>query len=108
MNTSNSGVVRTVLIASNVQSITSELEIPKFSGEDLRNIKEISQRSDVFEVLANSIAPGIYGHGYIKKALILQLLGGGEKNLENGTHLRGDINIMLIGDPSTAKSQVRN
>jgi DNA replication licensing factor MCM3 len=106
MTTTNSGIVRTVLIASHVQSITSELEIPKFSGEDLRNIKEISQRSDVFEVLANSIAPGIYGHEYIKKALILQLLGGGEKNLENGTHLRGDINIMLIGDPSTAKSQV--
>ncbi len=94
------------MVASNVQSITSELEIPKFSGEDLRNIKEIANRNDSFEVLANSIAPGIYGHQFIKKALILQLLGGTEKNLENGTHLRGDINVMLIGDPSTAKSQV--
>jgi len=90
-----------------VQSITNQLEMPKFSGEDLRNIKEIANRNDTFEVLANSIAPGIYGHQYIKKALILQLLGGTEKNLENGTHLRGDINIMLIGDPSTAKSQVK-
>jgi DNA replication licensing factor MCM3 len=96
-----------MLIASNVQSITSELEIPKFTGEDLRAIKEIASRNDAFEVLANSLAPGIYGHQYIKKALILQLLGGTEKNLENGTHLRGDINIMLIGDPSTAKSQVK-
>jgi DNA replication licensing factor MCM3 len=107
VSTSFSGVVRTVLVASNVQSITAELETPKFSGEDLRNIKEIANRNDCFEVLANSIAPGIYGHMYIKKALILQLLGGIEKNLENGTHLRGDINVMLIGDPSTAKSQVR-
>ena len=108
ISTANSGLVRTVIVASNLQSITGELEIPKFSGEDLRQIKEISSRSDAFEVLSNSIAPGIYGHQYIKKALILQLLGGCEKNLENGTHLRGDINILLVGDPSTAKSQVNN
>lgn len=83
------------------------MEIPKLSGEDIRHIKEVSQRNDVFEVLADSLAPGIYGHKEIKKALVLQLLGGGEKILDNGTHLRGDINVLLIGDPSTAKSQVR-
>jgi DNA replication licensing factor MCM3 len=89
-----------------VLSITSDLEMPKVTGNDIRNIKEISSRQDVFEVLSNSFAPSIYGHKYIKRALILQLLGGAEKNLENGTHLRGDINVLLIGDPSTAKSQV--
>lgn len=82
------------------------MDIPRLTGDDLRNIKDLSQRSDVFDVLANSVAPSIYGHHYIKKGLILQLLGGTEKNLENGTHLRGDINLLLIGDPSTAKSQV--
>jgi DNA replication licensing factor MCM3 len=74
----------------------------------LSNIKQVSKRSDVFEVLANSVAPSIYGHSYIKKALILQLLGGDRKLLDNGTNLRGDINLLLIGDPSTAKSQVIN
>ena len=81
--------------------------MPRIRGEDLRNIKELSARGEVFDILANSIAPGIYGHQFIKKSLILQLLGGAEKNLDNGTHLRGDINILLIGDPSTAKSQVK-
>ena len=106
LSTSFSGNFRTVLIASNVQSISSELDVPKITGDDLRNIKEISGREDVFDVLANSFSPSIYGQDYIKKAMIMQLLGGVEKNLENGTHLRGDINILLIGDPSTAKSQV--
>jgi DNA replication licensing factor MCM3 len=107
MSTSFSGIVRSLLVATNIQSITSEMEKPNFSGEDLRNIKELSSKSDIFEILASSLSPAIYGHQFIKKALILQLLGGKEKNLENGTHLRGDINILLVGDPSTAKSQVK-
>lgn len=104
-STNISGNFRTVLIASSVYSLTTEINVPKVTSEDIREINKLSTRHDFFDILCDSLAPSIYGSDYIKKALILQLLGGVEKNLEHGTHLRGDINVMLIGDPSTAKSQ---
>ena len=105
MSTNSSGSVKTVLIGTDIQEINNDVQQSEFTGDDLKKIKELAKQKDVFNVLANSIAPGIYGHQDIKRALVLQLLGGTETNLEDGTHLRGDINILMIGDPSTAKSQ---
>jgi len=105
ISTSSSGNVKTVLIGTNVQIINNDIQQNEYTGEDLRRIRELAKKKEVFNILANSIAPGIYGHQDIKKALVLQLLGGNETNLDDGTHLRGDINILMIGDPSTAKSQ---
>ena len=105
MSTNTSGGVKTVLIGTNVQELNNDIQQNEFTGDDLKRIRELSKQKNVFDVLANSIAPGIYGHQDIKRALVLQLLGGNETNLEDGTHLRGDINILMIGDPSTAKSQ---
>lgn len=82
-------VCRTVLIANNVSLLNKEANAPIYSTEDLKNIKKIAERDDTFDLLANSLAPSIYGHSWIKKAVILLMLGGVEKNLKNGTHLRG-------------------
>ncbi|KAL8192225.1 hypothetical protein R6Q57_027892 [Mikania cordata] len=100
------GVFRTVLIANNVSLLNKEANAPVYSSEDLKHIKQIAEREDTFDLLSRSLAPSIYGHSWIKKAVILLMLGGTEKNLKNGTHLRGDINMMMVGDPSVAKSQL--
>ncbi|CAI8024024.1 DNA replication licensing factor MCM3 [Geodia barretti] len=102
-----SGTFRTVLLACSVIQQNKEAA-PLFSRRDVAKIKKFSKnnRFDPFEMLAHSLAPSIHGHTHIKKAVLAMLLGGVEKILENGTRLRGDINILLVGDPSTAKSQM--
>ncbi|KAM4772018.1 DNA replication licensing factor MCM3 [Rhinophrynus dorsalis] len=98
---------RTILIACNVVQMSKEVT-PVFSADDLAKIKRFSKNhsKDVFDQLARSLAPSIHGHNYIKKAILCMLLGGVEKVLDNGSRIRGDINVLLIGDPSVAKSQL--
>jgi DNA replication licensing factor MCM6 len=60
---------------------------------------------DIYARLVKSIAPTVYGHEIVKKGLLLQLMGGVHKKTPEGMHLRGDINICIVGDPSTSKSQ---
>ncbi|NP_001353299.1 DNA replication licensing factor MCM3 isoform 4 [Homo sapiens] len=102
-----SGTFRTVLIACNVKQMSKDAQ-PSFSAEDIAKIKKFSKTrsKDIFDQLAKSLAPSIHGHDYVKKAILCLLLGGVERDLENGSHIRGDINILLIGDPSVAKSQL--
>lgn len=106
----NSALFKTVVLANHIVLLSSKsgggIASATITDTDIRNINKISKRKNLFELLSQSLAPSIYGHDYIKKAILLMLLGGQEKNLENGTHLRGDINILMVGDPSTAKSQL--
>ncbi|XP_041360828.1 zygotic DNA replication licensing factor mcm3-like [Gigantopelta aegis] len=101
------GTFRTIMISNNIQLLSKEMA-PMFSADDITKIKNFGKQKnkDVFEALSRSLAPSIHGHHYIKKAILCMLLGGNEKVLPNGTRLRGDINILLIGDPSVAKSQM--
>ncbi|KAI1843303.1 hypothetical protein JX265_007777 [Neoarthrinium moseri] len=72
----------------------------------LRRIQTYSQSGAVYEMLAKSIAPEIFGHLDVKKALLLLLVGGVTKEMGDGMRIRGDINILLMGDPGVAKSQL--
>jgi len=77
----------------------------KFTPEEIDEIHKISKLPDLYEAIARSLAPTIFGHDNIKKAITCMLFGGSRKALPDGMRLRGDINVLLIGDPSVAKSQ---
>ena len=77
-----------------------------FSEEEEQEFLELSRRPDLYDALARSIAPSIYGNVDIKKAIVCLLMGGSKKILPDGMKLRGDINVLMLGDPGTAKSQL--
>ncbi|KZZ88686.1 DNA replication licensing factor mcm7 [Ascosphaera apis ARSEF 7405] len=72
----------------------------------LRKIDQYQSTGNMYEYLSRSIAPEIYGHLDVKKALLLLLIGGVTKEMGDGMRIRGDINICLMGDPGVAKSQL--
>ena len=80
----------------------------KISEEEEQKIKATAARGDVYELLARSLAPSVYEMDDVKKGILLQLFGGTNKSFEKGgsPKYRGDINVLLCGDPSTSKSQL--
>ena len=104
-------VFRTLIMANHIVLLTSKagggIAQTPLTDSDIRTINQLAKgKKKIFDLLAESLAPSIYGHEIIKQAILLLLLGGAEKNLPNGTHIRGDINLLMVGDPSTAKSQL--
>ncbi len=76
------------------------------SGHMPKQVMAIARDLDPYSRLATSIAPEIFGHDDVKKALLIQLVGGVTRNLNDGMKIRGDINVCLMGDPGVAKSQL--
>ncbi|KAG5623099.1 hypothetical protein MTR67_009845 [Solanum verrucosum] len=82
-----------------------EDESPQFMTEELEDIQRMRKIPDFFNKLVESVAPTVFGHSDIKRAILLMLLGGVHKFTHEGINLRGDINVCIVGDPSCAKSQ---
>lgn len=86
-----------------VQSMDEDRD--DFTAAEREEFESISKTENVFEKMSNMIAPSIIGNTEIKKGLLLMLFGGVNKTTPEGMKLRGDLNVCLVGDPSTAKSQ---
>lgn len=78
----------------------------QFDEEQVAQLKELSKQPDIYERLTRSLAPNIWELDDVKKGLLCQLFGGNALKLPSGASFRGDINILLVGDPGTSKSQL--
>lgn len=92
--------------ANHVEPTQQEFEQLELSQEEIEEIKRMADETDIYQRIINSIAPSIFGHERIKEAIALQLFGGVKKTREDGVKSRGDLHILLIGEPGTGKSQM--
>jgi len=92
------------LETNSIDSVEQSYDDISITGEDEQRIKELANDPNVYQKLVSSIAPSVYGHDEIKGALVLQLMGGVRKERSDGTSVRGDMHILLVGDPGAAKS----
>ena len=86
--------------------ISRSTEREEVSPEEEKIIKSLGKNSDIYERLVGSFAPHIQGHSLIKEAILLLIVGSTQRALQDGSKIRGDINIFLVGDPGTAKSEM--
>ena len=84
---------------------TPEEIVRDWTEEQKQEIRHMKDSPGLYEKMVESIAPGIFGHKEVKRGILLMLLGGVHKTTPEGMRLRGDINVCVVGDPSTAKSQ---
>jgi replicative DNA helicase Mcm len=83
-----------------------EFEDVEITPEEEERILKLAHNKEIYQLIIGSIAPTIYGMDIEKEALALQMFGGVPKVLPDGTRIRGDIHVLLVGDPGTAKSQL--
>ena len=89
-----------------IEPLEQEFEELQINEDDEQKIKELAADPNVYDKIISSTAPSIQGYREVKEAIALQLFGGSAKELEDKTRLRGDIHILIVGDPGIGKSQM--
>ena len=95
-----------------VESQEAEAEVPFSAGAEVeQKLQELSRNPEIYDLLSRSMAPSIYEMDDVKKGILLQLFGGTNKSIARGgggggPRYRGDINVLMVGDPGTSKSQI--
>lgn len=98
-------VFQTVIVANYISKKGDLFDKYAITDDDKIKIREMAKKQNIEEMIINSIAPSIFGHDFIKQAIAYCLFGGMEKNSRNKHRVRGDINVLLMGDPGCGKSQ---
>ncbi|MEF8826452.1 MAG: LAGLIDADG family homing endonuclease, partial [Halapricum sp.] len=106
-----SGNEKTPMFDTYMDGLAVVIEDEQFEDMDItdadkKEIVELSNEPDIYEQMVGAIAPSIYGYDQEKLSMILQLFSGVSKNLPDGSRIRGDLHMLLIGDPGTGKSQM--
>jgi len=94
------------LECNSIEVAEKEFEEVSITEEDEAKIQALARDPQIYKKIARSIAPTIYGTDDVKEAIALQLFGGIAKEMPDGSRLRGDIHVLLVGDPGIAKSQI--
>jgi len=98
-------VFNTVIKANYVKKNKGSFQKENLGDEDVKEIHKLSKTPNIAQLIFNSIAPSICGHENIKKSIALSLFGGVEKRFKDKHRIRGDINVLVLGDPGCGKSQ---
>jgi len=96
----------TYIYGNYIEPLEQEFEELNITPEDEKEIKKLAKDPKIYDKIINSTAPSIQGYREVKEAIALQLFGGSAKELEDKTRIRGDIHILIVGDPGIGKSQM--